>query len=190
LLFAGKRVIARIASDSAKKGTRVTPPQLRHDSARGLAGKEPRGRRLRLLNCIAPLDERCALRLLSALRHACKMWPFLTRTAISHDHVEIGTRTLAPAYVLSAPNIETVKATRPQLIYGAVPVYTRPGSAPTTITSLLHLYRCVLSRHSSALREPRGWLKRRYAEGLASANVYISRYLGKGSDAVHSSRFF
>jgi len=168
----------------------VTPPQLRHDSARGLAGKEPRGRRLRLLNCIAPLDERCALRSLSALRHACKVWPFLTRAAISHDHVEIGTRTLAPAYVLSAPNIETVKAKRPKLICGAVPVYTRPGSAPTTITSLLRVYRCVVSRQSSALREPRGWLKRSYAEGLASANVYISRYLGKGSDAVHSSRFF
>jgi hypothetical protein len=100
-------------------------------------------------------------------------------------HARISTRIR-----LIDPHIETVKATRPQQICGAVPVYTRPGSAPTTITSLLRLYRCVLSRQSSALREPRGWLKRRYAEGLASANVYISRYLGKGSNAVRSSRFF
>ena len=102
----------------------------------------------------------------SLIQHACNVWPLPTRAAILLDRVDIGSRLVATAYVQRATNNETVEAARLQLVCGAVPVCTRPSAAPTTITLLLRLYRCVLSRQSSALREPRGWLKRRYAEGL------------------------
>jgi len=116
------------------------------------------------LHCVRKRDTSSCQTSVSLIQHACNVWPLPTRAAILLDRVDIGSRLVATAYVQRATNNETVEAARLQLVCGAVPVYTRPSAAPTTITLLLRLYRCVLSRQSSALREPCGCLKRRYAK--------------------------
>jgi hypothetical protein len=79
--------------------------------------------------------------------------PFLTEL-LFHTIVEIDARLLATVYVQRANNNETVKAARLQLVCGAVPVYTRPGAAPTTPLPFVALSFVALSSHADAASGP------------------------------------